>query len=771
LLPINKKRKLILLALGASLIACLAINILFARLPASWNLSKNLDIFFYNLFFTPTLSPPGELVIIDSIEIKEKEGRSEYAAMIRQLHNAGAACIALDVYFLEEYTLEPEKDRELIKSIVDCPNVVLAVDFSEGKAIDALQMRLLDSLALSEATCDEFIRKIYRKSANLPFNSLLSVVRNVGHINSAQEEYYHFPPAIFVGRKCFAALPVQITKIYFESIQDSFQNSVHLANADSTNNNSPVSFSIADIPLDMDDQMFVSFIREQDFKPVYSWDEALRQVEASPHLFKNKVVLIIKSAGETLINSPFGAYPRWAYIASITSQLLQNRHIEASVIFYPIVFSVMLITASLVWLLFVAPRMHEKWRRTRYLFLINNGLFLIVIFLLLRFWQQWIGVVVPLLMLNTGMIVVRELYYRAIKPPRYEEFVIQVLEKRGNVYPQKISKSPAGEDTSDLFFESFLNGEKFKAVMQRLKAWCATEEDIKWMGETLFEALFQPEVYQIFKNSLEKVEREKKYLKIKLSIDPAELVGLPWELMRNADLVSDYIALHERVSLVRYLSLSQPLKKMQNRRPFKILIFSSGADDLEIADEKKAIDSTLRPFIRSRDIELKFCEGATVEKLSRELKNGRPDILHYIGHADFDEEKNEAYLDFASGEKVSARKLKSLMQAPSVKLAILNSCKTSTAAETDAFTGLAQNLVKAGIPAVVAMQFKIPDTTAIWFSDIFYSALFEMYSIDAAITQTRRTIMERTDLDQQYWGTPVLFMRTDGDTFFSQSTA
>jgi len=67
------------------------------------------------------------------------------------------------------------------------------------------------------------------------------------------------------------------------------------------------------------------------------------------------------------------------------------------------------------------------------------------------------------------------------------------------------------------------------------------------------------------------------------------------------------------------------------------------------------------------------------------------------------------------------------------------------------------------------MQFKIPDETAVHFSQVFYSKLLEENSIDAAMSEARKRIVEKTALDQQHWATPVLFMRKYDGILFDQT--
>jgi hypothetical protein len=71
-------------------------------------------------------------------------------------------------------------------------------------------------------------------------------------------------------------------------------------------------------------------------------------------------------------------------------------------------------------------------------------------------------------------------------------------------------------------------------------------------------------------------------------------------------------------------------------------------------------------------------------------------------------------------------------------------------------------LVKAGLPAVVAMQLAIKDRTAVAFSREFYGALASGWPVDAAVQEGRRSIM--TVLGNRWnenvdWAIPTLYMR------------
>lgn len=105
-----------------------------------------------------------------------------------------------------------------------------------------------------------------------------------------------------------------------------------------------------------------------------------------------------------------------------------------------------------------------------------------------------------------------------------------------------------------------------------------------------------------------------------------------------------------------------------------------------------------------------------------------------------------------------------------VRLVILNACETAKTSTYDAFLGVAPALINVGIPAAIAMQFPMPDASAIIFSEEFYRSLAKDYHVDAALTETRIAMAERIGIDRIDWGIPILFMRSpDGMLFRPKS--
>jgi CHAT domain len=100
----------------------------------------------------------------------------------------------------------------------------------------------------------------------------------------------------------------------------------------------------------------------------------------------------------------------------------------------------------------------------------------------------------------------------------------------------------------------------------------------------------------------------------------------------------------------------------------------------------------------------------------------------------------------------------------SLRLVFLNSCEGDRAARNDPFAGIAQNLLRRNIPAVIANQFKISDPAAVTLAREFYAAIADNLSVEHVLTQARKAIW--FDHDNVEWGTPALYLRSEDSQIF-----
>lgn len=67
---------------------------------------------------------------------------------------------------------------------------------------------------------------------------------------------------------------------------------------------------------------------------------------------------------------------------------------------------------------------------------------------------------------------------------------------------------------------------------------------------------------------------------------------------------------------------------------------------------------------------------------------------------------------------------------------VLNACESGRAG-LDVFSGTATAIMRAGVPAVVAMQYEISDPGAITFANALYAKLAAGVALDRAVTAAR----------------------------------
>ncbi len=138
-------------------------------------------------------------------------------------------------------------------------------------------------------------------------------------------------------------------------------------------------------------------------------------------------------------------------------------------------------------------------------------------------------------------------------------------------------------------------------------------------------------------------------------------------------------------------------------------------------------------------------------------------MLHYIGHAVYDPSAGSGFVLLedadGNGQPVSEAQLQAILRDQAgLRLVYLNACEGAQNSGVDNFTGIAQTLVQAGVPAVIGMMQTVGDGTAAQLAGEFYESVAEGYPVDAALAEARKAIfLQDGDLS---WGLPVLFSRS-----------
>jgi hypothetical protein len=203
---------------------------------------------------------------------------------------------------------------------------------------------------------------------------------------------------------------------------------------------------------------------------------------------------------------------------------------------------------------------------------------------------------------------------------------------------------------------------------------------------------------------------------------------------------------------------------------FRILVVAPeprGQQPLDLATERRNFESLRK---RLKDFEVQFLLQPTLSELRNAFLEHEIHALHFMGHGDFDPGTGEGTLiledRYGRADPIPAQTFVTFLRDfLSLRLIVLNACKTGAGAEHNPFSGLALALMRAGFPSVLAMQHPISDGAAITFSEAFYRRLGAGDPLDTAVSEGRLAIYNR-DRSSAEWAIPALFMRIPDGAIF-----
>ncbi len=274
-------------------------------------------------------------------------------------------------------------------------------------------------------------------------------------------------------------------------------------------------------------------------------------------------------------------------------------------------------------------------------------------------------------------------------------------------------------------------------------------------------------------------------IRLRLLIRDVELQQIPWEycylqLTEGEVNRSHFLVLQPKISLVRHPPKEGPLPNlgMSDQGSIRMLAAMAnpeapGIPTLKLSKEKRVLEKALGDF-RVEGVTLKWqpvIEDVTEEELDAALTT-KPDIFHFSGHGQFKDQDDWGSLLLIKEKAdrkpayLAANALADRLAAAGVRLTVLGACESGRINGKSGWTGVAPALIAAGIPAVLAMQYKVLDDMAILFSQAFYLSLAAGLTIDEAVTAGRLAMLHKSSEKGVEWGVPTLYLRaTDGVLF------
>jgi len=288
-------------------------------------------------------------------------------------------------------------------------------------------------------------------------------------------------------------------------------------------------------------------------------------------------------------------------------------------------------------------------------------------------------------------------------------------------------------------------------------------KELREYGGVLFEALFPGTVRRLWDEAR---AGTKGTLELVFTPGLDWIADKPWELAWDA---SRRRFLADDAILVRDVFGAPPAAAASlapGRGPLHVLVALAEPKDAAPVGARKetaAIRAALAPLVRSGHVRLEVLASATPSGLHKKLSVGGVDVLHFVGHGAFDEKEKSGslFLVDARGRAlaVDTDRVLRLLSGRGLKLVVLNACETGRGGRTDFLRGVAPALLAGGVPAVLANQYKVLDSSATAFARHLYWALAKGHTLGAAAREARVAVSYAKGAEPMDWAVPVLYAR------------
>jgi hypothetical protein len=285
-------------------------------------------------------------------------------------------------------------------------------------------------------------------------------------------------------------------------------------------------------------------------------------------------------------------------------------------------------------------------------------------------------------------------------------------------------------------------------------------KDVDRFGNELFAFLMQGEVGRLY--AAVQHDRARQQMSVTIFSDRPEVQDIPWEYLQEPG-SSGGPGERAVVRLLSTIGLGAPAP-VKAAAGVRILLVSADPV-MQTGVSWPDIQASLERIFQAKvtnPLDLTIVEGASLATISKALRGPKSyDVFHFSGHGEVRNGEGGLILTGPGADAfLPADKLAALFRGSGVRLAVLSACDTSTGNRKDSFAVVADALIRVGIPAVVANQLPVPNSTVATFVGALYDELLISGNIDRAVTRGRRALayeLNRVGGDAGIeWGIPTL---------------
>ena len=278
------------------------------------------------------------------------------------------------------------------------------------------------------------------------------------------------------------------------------------------------------------------------------------------------------------------------------------------------------------------------------------------------------------------------------------------------------------------------------------------ESQLPELGKALFNKVFaKKSAHRLYKKFRQQKDDNKI---ITITANHPIILSLPWELLHDSKGKNFLTA--EKIVIQRRISCENPTR-VNPQQKLHVLFIISRPTNIDFADprlnSKAALDALQKI---SQKITVEFLQPATLQKLQERLQNNQLphiDIIHFDGYSTFEENNNleadpeflPAYLLFeqenGTTHKVATTSFAKVLTQQHVSLVILS----AAANKISDMNSVATNLISAGVPFVLSMNYSLLQPAAQKVFKVFYTGLVHGYKVGDAVNNARSALYQEPD--------------------------
>lgn len=298
-----------------------------------------------------------------------------------------------------------------------------------------------------------------------------------------------------------------------------------------------------------------------------------------------------------------------------------------------------------------------------------------------------------------------------------------------------------------------------------------TDDELIDYGKVLFETLFPGDVRRLY--DVARSEESDEPLDVILTSMTPWIADKPWEFAYDPARKT-YLATEE-MHFTRNVVTSIPAQRIPAKTSkLRILVVSAhpvGTGYLSIEQETAVIRRGFEPLIESGIADVEILASATAGLLHSKVSTSEYDVVHFIGHGEYDGETDRGYLLFEDAhggtQRLGDRELREILCRRSIRLVFLNACESGKGGRSDFNRGVAPALVAGGVPTVIANQYSVLDVSATVFAQSLYWSLARGQSIGSAAKEARVCVNYSISGESIDWAVPVVYTRNPQEVLCS----